>query len=369
MNSKFYTELAEQSLNGEVLNNEISGKILLDKNIELLPLLHAAYTVRQKYCSRDVMIHIINNAQNGHCPEDCHYCAQAKTSKAEIEEYPLKSDYEFLAEAKNAYEKGAYRYCMVFAGRGPSKGRVERLANLIRKIKAKYPIEICVSAGLLDAQKAAVLKEAGLDRLNHNLNTSEDHYPNICTTHTFADRLQTLQAARQAGIQLCSGVIIGMEETADDIIKAALKLREIGVVSIPVNFLIPIEGNLFSRMPDLTPEFCLRILCLYRFLNPKAEIRIAAGRELHLRSMEVLALYPANSLFLDGYLNTRGEERLKTLQMIKDAGFQIRSNYPLDKLIAAEEMQSAAPPATSIEKRLMKDLKDLRPHQTLPVAE
>lgn len=335
-------------------------EIITSKNIELLPLLNAAYEVRKRFVGKEVSIHIINNGQNGHCPEDCHYCAQAKSSNADIDEYPLKTRAEFLAEAKNAYEKGAYRYCMVFAGRGPSKSRVELLADLIREIKSKYPIEICVSSGLLDEEKAKILKEAGLDRLNHNLNTSERHYPNICTTHTFQDRLRTLKVAREAGIELCSGIIVGMKESIEDILDVAYTLREIKVESIPVNFLIPIAGNVLADEPPLTPEFCLRVLCLFRFLNPKAEIRIAAGRELHLRSMEVMALYAANSLFLDGYLNAKGEERRRTYQMIKDAGFTIQSERDLDALIEEETPRQSVRQDT-VSRVLMKDIGDLRP--------
>lgn len=358
MDRNFYQNLTEQSLARQNLPQETCRQLLNSPDIELLPLLEAAFQVRRTFWGKDVRIHIINNAQNGHCPEDCHYCAQAKTSQADIEEYPLKPDAEILAEAKNAYEKGAFRYCMVFAGRGPSDRRVEHLARLIREIKAQYPIEICVSTGLLDAQKAQVLKDAGLDRLNHNLNTSADNYPNICTTHTYADRLNTLQAAKNAGIALCSGMIVGMGETHDDIIAVGQTLRELKVPSIPINFLISIEGNTMKQTSPLTPEFCLRILCLFRFLNPAAEIRMAAGRELHLRSLEVMGLYPANSLFLDGYLNTKGSSRAKTLQMIQDAGFNIQSEQNLDELLQAEASLAPADTATD---SIMKGLKDLRP--------
>lgn len=363
MEPSFYLNIQNTSLNGAVLSTGLCRRILADRQLEILPLLNAAFEVRKKYTGKTVTIHIINNAQNGFCPEDCHYCAQAKTSKADIDEYPLKPDEEILAEAKNAYEKGAYRYCMVFAGRGPSLKRIEHLAGLIEKIKSHYPLEICVSAGLLDRKKAQILKNAGLDRLNHNLNTSQNHYPNICTTHTYADRLKTLQAAREAGIQLCSGIIVGMNESAEDVIEVAGTLRRMNVESIPVNFLMPIPGNVLDKKPDLSPEYCLRVLCLYRFLNPKAEIRIAAGREMHLRSMEVMALYPANSLFLDGYLNTKGEKRLRTLQMIKDAGFTIESNFPLEELVAKETLTSIPLSKTEANKTFMKDLKDLRPHR------
>ena len=137
MNRQFYFDLADQSIAGNALNRGISETILNSPDIELISLLNAAFEVRKKYTGKNVKIHIINNAQNGHCPEDCHYCAQAKTSQADIKEYPLKSDAEILAEAKAAYEKGAYRYCMVFAGRGPSERRVEHLSRLIQEIKSK----------------------------------------------------------------------------------------------------------------------------------------------------------------------------------------------------------------------------------------
>ena len=363
MNNNFYSQLTSQSLDGQALSKDLALKILTSSDVELLPLLNASYQVRKTFTGKEVMVHIINNGQNGYCPEDCHYCAQAKTSKADIEEYPMKSDEEFLAEAKNAYEKGAFRYCMVFAGRGPTRKRTEHLAELIAKIKSKYSIEICVSTGLLDYERAKILKDAGLDRLNHNLNTSESHYPNICTTHTYQDRLNTLTAARQAGIQLCSGMIVGMNESISDIIEVAYTLRNMKVISIPVNFLIPIQGNVLSGPTTLTPEFCLRVLCLFRLINPKCELRVAAGREIHLRSMEVMALYPANSLFLEGYLNTKGEENQKTLQMIKDAGFTIKSEQNLDDVLKKADEESQTRKRDVVTRTLMKSLEELRPMQ------
>ncbi len=361
MDSKFYDELANKSISGEELDDASCMQILGDSSVLLLPLLNAAFRVRKHFRGMEVVVHIINNAQNGHCPEDCHYCAQAKTSEAQIEEYGLKSDEEMFDEARQAYSKGAYRYCMVYAGRGASPKRIERLTRLIRKIKSEFPNkEICVSTGLVTNDGAKELKTAGLDRLNHNLNTSESYYPQICTTHTYGDRLNTLMAAKNAGIEVCSGMIAGMGETYKDIIEVAKRLREIKAASIPVNFLIPIEGNQLAVPKDLTPEFCLRILCLFRFLNPQAEVRVGAGREGHLRSMEILSLYPASSLFLQGYLNSKGSSNTKTLQMIKDAGFEIKSDEDLDQLISDEVEEI---PAANFDqaKAMIKDLKDLRP--------
>jgi len=361
MNPSLYDQIANKSIAGEEIDDTTCQRILADDYFELLPLVNAAYQVRKHFRGKEVVIHIINNAQNGHCPEDCHYCAQAKSSKADIEEYGLKSDEEMVEEARQAYAKGAYRYCMVYAGRGASAQRIERLSRLIRKIKAEYPHhEICVSTGLVTPQGACELKSAGLDRLNHNLNTSEAFYPNICTSHTYGDRLNTLLAARSAGIQLCSGMIAGMGESHQDIIEVAKRLRSLKAASIPVNFLIPIEGNQLSVPQGLTPEFCLRILCLFRFLNPQAEIRVGAGREGHLRSMEVLALYPASSLFLQGYLNTKGASNARTLRMIKDAGLEIKSDVHLDDLLACQT-EDVATVGFHEAKAVVKDLKDLRP--------
>ena len=362
MNTTFYTELTTNSLQGEVLSDAYCEKILTESDVELLPLLDAAYQVRKTYFENEVQLHILNNAQNGYCPEDCGYCAQASSATTEIEAYPLKPDAEILEEAKRAYESGAYRYCLVMSGRGPSAKRVSHLAELIQTVKARYPIEVCLSAGLIDMESAHLLKTAGLDRLNHNLNTSEAHYPNICSTHTYQDRMETLQAAQTVGLACCSGVIVGMGEGTDDLIKVAKALRHLEVASLPVNFFLPIAGTQLSEFDTatqrsvsttLTPEYCLRVLCLYRFLNPRAEIRVAAGREHHLRSMEVMALYPANSMFIDGYLNAEGSAASRTLEMIRDAGFTVKTNDEDIKRLNQEEA----------EKRdvLLKELEVLRP--------
>ena len=374
MDRTFYNSLADDALGGRVIDRQRCRQILTDSAVELGALLNAAFEVRSHYWGKEVAIHILNNAANGYCPEDCSYCAQSKNSKAAIDEYGLKSDEEILAEAKAAYEHGAFRYCMVFSGRGPSPGRVGKIAGLIQTIKTHYPtLEICVSTGLMDQGATQKLKSAGLDRLNHNLNTSRANYPNICSTHSYDDRLDTLQAARSVGLEVCSGIIAGMGETADDLIELALQLREIKARSIPVNFLLPIEGNPIEISDELTPEYCLRVLCLYRFLNPEAEIRAAAGREYHLRSLEVLALYPTNSLFLQGYLNTKGNSDARTLQMIKDAGFTIKSDIPLDQLLEKTNGGNESPPnqtTTRPDPYLpnLKSLTELRPHKTVPTT-
>ncbi len=340
MDKNWYRKMADAGIAGNLLDLPAYTGLLTDSRVDLISLLDAAFTVRKHFHGKTVTVHIINNVSNGLCSEDCNYCPQSKDSDADIVEYSEKNEAEILAEAKQAYEAGAYRYCMVYAGRRSSEQKAERIADLIRSIKSQYPIQVCVSAGIMDENSARLLKDAGLDRLNHNLNTSSSQYPRICTTHTFEDRLNTLKGARNVGLEVCSGIIAGMGESPEEIVELALMLRSLEAKSIPVNFLLPIAGNKLTIPQHLTPEYCLKILCLFRFTNPEAEIRTAAGREYHLRSMEVMSLYPANSLFMDGYLNTRGKSRQDTLRMIIDAGFTIKSDKSADELLQYESPET-----------------------------
>ncbi len=325
-----YDKLAEQALAGAAPPEDQARWVLEGDDVRLLPLLEAAFEVREKYFGRKVMIHVLNNVQNGLCPEDCGYCSQNKESEAPIRKYAMKSDEEIFQEAERACRAGASRYCMVLSGRGPTLERTRKLAQLVRGLKNKYPVDVCISAGLMTEEHTKLLAEAGLDRMNHNLNTSEARYNETCTTHTHADRVATLEAAHKYGIGTCSGLIVGMGEGTDGLIEVAFKLRELEVASIPVNFLIPIEGNRLLSDGSLTPEHCLRVLCLMRFVNPTAEIRMAGGREGNLRHMQPLGLYPANSLFVDGYLTTRGDAATETFHMIADAGFTVAGNSEYD---------------------------------------
>ncbi len=325
-----YEKLAEQSLAGAAPTEDQARRVIEDKGLRLLPLLDAAFRVREEHFGREVIIHVLNNVQNGLCPEDCGYCPQSKDSEAPIRKYPMKSDEEIFGEAEAAAKAGASRYCMVLSGRGPTLERTKKLAQLVRDLKAKYPVDVCISAGIIDDEMAGLLAEAGLDRLNHNLNTSESHYNKVTSTHTYADRVATLRAANKYGIGTCSGLIVGMGEGTDDLIEVAFRLRELEVPSIPVNFFIPIDGTQVAPDGSLTPEHCLRALCLMRFVNPTSEIRMAGGREGNLRHMQPLGLYPANSLFVEGYLTTRGAASHETYQMIADAGFTISGNSDYD---------------------------------------
>ncbi len=292
---------------------------------DLLPLLHAAFDVRKHFFGRRVQIHVLKNAKSGLCPEDCHYCSQSAVSEAPIDRYPLLPKAELVDDALSAHRGGAVRYCIVASGRGPTDGEVEAVCEAVEEIRRTVDIDICCCLGLLTQPQAHRLKAAGVGRVNHNLNTSRDHHDRICTTHEYEDRLRTLEAVQNAGLATCSGGIVGMGETEEDIVDLAFALRDLGADSIPVNFLHPIDGTPLAGRNDLTPRDCLRILCLFRFVNPDREIRVAGGRERNIRSLQPLALYPANSLFMEGYLTTGGQSTNETHRMIEDLGFEIDS--------------------------------------------
>jgi len=198
----------------------------------------------------------------------------------------------------------------------------------VRRIKAEMNIRICTSLGLLREGQAEKLAAAGVDRFNHNLETSRNFFPEICSTHSYEDRVATVMAAKRAGMEACCGGIMGMGETDEDRVALAFELRDLEVESIPVNFLDPRPGTPLSESPRLSPADCLRALCMFRFVNPSRDIRIAGGREANLRRMQPLALYPANSLFVDGYLTTPGQGFEADVQMIEDAGFRVAEIVP-----------------------------------------
>lgn len=323
-----YAKLAEKSLQGYILGREEMQAVLDAPDEELPELLAAAFKVRRHYFGKRVQIHMLMNAKSGLCPEDCHYCSQSSVSTASIDKYPFFPGERLIEGAMKAKAAGAVRFCIVNSGRGPTEKEIRELSNVVRDIKSRVDINICCSLGLMNEDKIQALKQAGVERINHNLNTSERHHPNICTTHTYADRVETVNNVKSVGLSSCCGGIIGMGETDEDIIDLALSLRKLGVDSIPLNFLHPIDGTPFAGLRTLTPQRCLKILCLFRFVNPDKELRVGGGRELNLRSLQPLSLYPANSLFVNGYLTTPGQEASETHRMIADLGFEIEDRLP-----------------------------------------
>lgn len=318
-----WKKLALDVLNGHELTNDEALNILACPDNELLEILQAAYVIRSHYYGNKVKLNMIINTKSGLCPENCGYCAQSSISSAPIQKYRMMDKETILQGAERAYHLNAGTYCIVASGRGPSDKEVDIVTSAVEEIKDKYGLKVCACLGLLNPHQAKRLKESGVDRYNHNINTSESHHESITTSHTYEDRVNTVELVKNAGISPCSGVIIGMKETQQDVIDMARSLKALDADSIPVNFLHAIDGTPLQGVNELNPRYCLKVLCLMRFINPSKEIRISGGREVNLRSLQPLGLYPANSIFVGDYLTTAGQETMADHKMLQDLGFEI----------------------------------------------
>lgn len=314
---------AEEVLSGHRLSREEALDVLRAPDDELLAILDASFRVRREHWGRRVRIHVLANARKGGCPEDCHFCSQSTAYRTHVEPEEVVTAERLVEGARGAADARAWKYCIVTATRSPGEKLMVEVCQAVREIKRSLPLLICCSLGLLTRGLADRLRDAGVDRYNHNLETSRRFFSSVCTTHTYDDRLNTLIAARQAGLSLCSGGIVGMGESDEDVVDLAQSLRDLDVDSIPVNFLNPIAGTPLAGQPCLTPSYCLKVLSVFRFLNPSKDIRVAGGREVNLRELQALALYPANSLFAGGYLTTGGQGATAVHDMVRDLGFEI----------------------------------------------
>lgn len=358
MNLPSAADLAALSLRGNGIDRDLAERLLAAGPERDLEILDAAYRVRRESFGHGVRLHVLLNAKMGGCPEDCGFCSQSARAVGETEvpaSAMLDGDAIFEA-ARRAHDAGAYKFCIVTATRGPSDKDLDRLVPAVERIKREIPVGICCSLGLLTEERAARLAEAGVDRFNHNLETSEARYSDVCTTHTWRDRVETVKMARAAGMQACCGGILGLENDDADVLDLAYALRELDVESIPLNFLDPRPGTralgpqphrslapseaangaientraespvpLSARRasPAPSPRRCIRTLAVFRLVHPRRDLRAAGGREVNLRSMQAMALYAANSIFTEGYLTTGGNRHEVDLRMIEDAGFAI----------------------------------------------
>ncbi|TXL88232.1 biotin synthase BioB [Streptomyces sp. IB2014 016-6] len=316
--------LVEKGLRRELPSREEALAVLATSDDDLLDVVAAAGKVRRQWFGRRVKLNYLVNLKSGLCPEDCSYCSQRLGSKAEILKYTWLKPDEASRAAAAGVAGGAKRVCLVASGRGPTDRDVDRVSQTIGAIKEQNAdIEVCACLGLLSEGQAQRLKAAGADAYNHNLNTSEATYGDITTTHTYADRVETVRHAQGAGLSACSGLIAGMGESDADLVDVVFGLRELDPDSVPVNFLIPFEGTPLADEWNLTPQRALRILAMVRFVCPDVEVRLAGGREVHLRTMQPLALHLVNSIFLGDYLTSEGQEGKADLDMIADAGFEV----------------------------------------------
>jgi len=308
------------------IEREEALAVLRVSDSDTLSLVAEVARVRRHFFQDRVKLNFLLNIKSGLCPEDCHYCSQSKLSTAAIPRYSMLPPATAVEAATIAVGTGAKRFCMVASGRGPSQSELRRFTAAVRAVKQVYPqLEICACLGLLTDGQGEQLKQAGVYAYNHNLNTSQDHYGIICSTHDFADRQETVRRAKASGLSPCSGALFGMGETDEDIVDVGFALRELEPDSVPINFLIPIEGTPLAGVNELTPLRCLRILALCRLLFPSVEVRIAGGREVHLRSLQPLGLQLANSIFAGDYLTTKGQAVAVDLDLISDCGLRVET--------------------------------------------
>lgn len=304
------------------LSREDALAILNTPDESLEELVSFAETFRRKYKGNHVSIHILTNARSGNCSQDCAYCAQSCRSKADIDKYKWIADEKLYEDNDFVNEHHLSRHCIGLSGMKFTDAEIEVLAEKIRKMKADGT-HLCCSIGFLTEHQAKVLKDAGLDRINHNLNSSRNYYPNICSTHTFDQRVANIRMLQGLGYEICSGGIIGMGESREDVVDMLMELREIQPEALPINFLLPIPGTPLEHadMSVLSTAYCMKVLCLARLLVPKADIRCAAGREVYFKGEENMLLRVVDSIFASGYLTAGGQGIRDTIQAIEAAGF------------------------------------------------
>ncbi|MGW8958118.1 biotin synthase BioB [Paenibacillus sp. NPDC055715] len=315
--------LAEKAIHGGNVTLEEGLAVLEADDEEILPIMQAAFRVRHHFYGKKVKLNMIMNAKSGLCPEDCGYCSQSIVSTAPVNKYSMLDKESLLAGAREALARKAGTYCIVASGKGPTNRELDQVIEAVQEITSTMPLKICACLGILKGDQARRLAEAGVHRYNHNLNTSKTNYPSITTTHTYDQRVETVKMAQSHGMSPCSGVIIGMGETNEEIVQMGYALRELGADSIPVNFLNPIPGTPLEGATRISPIRALKVLALFRFICPSREIRVAGGRELNLGTLQPLSLYAANSIFVGDYLTTDGQEVTADHQMIEDLGFEI----------------------------------------------
>ncbi|WP_163070897.1 biotin synthase BioB [Priestia flexa] len=321
---KDWGKLANQVIEeGYALTKEEAHQILTVPDEQILNIMNAAYQIRHHYYGRKVKLNMIINTKSGLCPEDCGYCSQSIISEASIDKYAWLTQEKIVEGAFEAKRRKAGTYCIVASGRRPTDREVEHVIGAVKQIREETDLKICACLGFLNDDQASRLVDAGVHRYNHNLNTHADHYDEICSTHSYDDRVDTVQKSKQAGLSPCSGAIFGMGETEEQRVDIAFEINRLDADSIPCNFLVSVPGTPLENQKSLTPMQCLKILAMMRFVNPTKEIRISGGREINLRSLQPLGLFAANSIFVGDYLTTEGQEPTSDWQLIEDLGFEI----------------------------------------------
>jgi biotin synthase len=318
--------ILQRSFETEPLSREEAAELLDLPDARLPELLDAAYGLRRKYKGNTVGIQILTNARSGDCSQNCAYCAQSRDSEADIDKYRLVPYERLLQDGRAAHDGKLARHCIGLSGIRFSDEEIDAFARYVADLKREFDTHICCSIGFLTLAQAQKLKDAGVNRINHNLNTSRNFYGNICTTHSYDERLANIRMLQGVGFEICCGGIVGMGESRADAADMLLDIRELNPQSVPVNFLIPLAGTALAGADTshLTPEYCLKVLCLARLLLPKSDIRCAAGREVYLKGREASLFRVVDSIFASGYLTAGGQSVEEAIKLVTDAGFAYR---------------------------------------------
>ncbi|PKL50892.1 MAG: biotin synthase BioB [Planctomycetes bacterium HGW-Planctomycetes-1] len=322
MNDKV-AQIAQEILDGKIIDRAEIKYLFSLGDEDFDDLLYWANRIREKFFGKKVKVCSIVPGRLGGCSQDCKFCAQSSRYETSFKKTETLSDEEILRAAKKAKEKGVPNFGIVYSGKTISEEELARLEKLIAKIKNEIGIGVCGGFGIISYEQAARLKKAGMSRYNHNLETSRNHFKDIVTTHDYDSRIETVKAAKKAGLGLCTGGLFGIGEEDCDRIDMAMELRELDVDMVPMNFLHPIAGTPLGELPTMQPRQILQLLALYRFILPKVHIKAAGGRALNLRDMQSWIFYAGATAIISGdYLTTAGRAVEDDLRMIKDLGLE-----------------------------------------------
>ncbi|MDQ3847907.1 MAG: biotin synthase BioB [Thermoproteota archaeon] len=319
--SSYIQNYMKKVLAGGKISFEEGEALLRSNNVTVLA--DCANSITRAFNGDKVDVETLVNAKSGRCPEDCSFCAQSSFYETGINRYALLSKEMLVQKAEEAKKGGATSFCLVCAYREPPQNDFKQICDAIAEIKSRLDIEINASLGFLTLSRAIELKKLGVKRYNHNLETAESYFPKICTTHSFSDRVNTAKIVKDAGLELCSGGIIGMGETPRQRLELAFSLASLQPDEVPVNILIGREGTPFEGSNSIDALEAIKTIAVWRFILPKTILKIAGGREVHLRDADKLALKAgANGIITGGYLTTGGNTADRDLAMIKEIGLK-----------------------------------------------
>ncbi len=323
---RFWLRIREEAMNGSGIGPEDALAVLHLPQSDLWRLLDVTEGVRRRFKGDGIRLCSIVNAKSGLCSEDCSFCAQSRTSKADIRKYPLIGTAEIVAAAREAKSRGAREFSIVASGMAMrGAGELRRVGDAVERIRGELGLETCVSLGTLSPENVAYLLSRGLRSVHHNLETSRGFFPKVCTTHAYEEDVAAVREAKRAGAWVCCGGIFGLGETPADRVELAMTLRELDVDSIPVNFLNPIPGTPLEGRRELAPFACLLVIAMMRLVNPRREIIVCGGREANLRDLQALMFAAgATGTMVGNYLTTAGRPGEEDVRMIADLGLSPR---------------------------------------------